>query len=178
MRIFFNQEPEDDVISILTFIEGFASEFCEEPIVIDSIKIEAIVQGMRNDFPHTDGMDNASVFKKAAHFITWFVAERPIMESFKNPALPSNILKINNYENSVVALLIGFAAIHGAEIHQNEKVIQLTNPIELSEHSFTDLVDAASSISPSIHFKLLAMLLEQLAYKTNPQCQYDVKPFS
>lgn len=180
MRILFNNDLEEDVVNILAFIEGFASDFDidSKSILIDSQKVEAIVQGVRRDFPHNDGLDNASAFKKIANFMSYFIAERPICESFKNSTLPSDVLKINNYENSIIALLIGLSALHGAEIHQNGKITHLTNPIELSKHSFVDLIDTLANITPLNHFKLLTVLLEQLAYKTNPTCQYEVKVFS
>ena len=172
----FNSEPTDDVVSILAFIDGFASDFCDEPISIDIQKIESIVQGIRRDFPHKDGLDEASVFKKIANFISYFVAEKPIHHPFKNSSIPERILEINNYENAIVALLIGLSALHESEIHQKEGDNKLlSNPIELSEHSFIDLIDAISNITPQNHFKLLTVLLEQLAYKTNPSCQYEAK---
>jgi hypothetical protein len=173
----FNNETTDDVVSILAFIDGFASDFCEEDISIDISKIESIVQGIRRDFPHKDGLDEASVFKKIANFIAYFVAERPIHHPFKNTSIPERILEINNYENAIIALLIGLSALHQSEIHQSKNVKTLTNPIELSEHSFIDLIDAISNITPQSHFKLLTVLLEQLAYKTNPDCQYQSKIF-
>jgi len=178
MKILFNDEPSEDVVTILAFIEGLASEFCPvNGISIDVQKIESIVQGIRRDFPHNDGLIESSAFKKVANFISYFVAERPILESFKESNLDSDILKINNYENSIVALLIGLSALHNAVIYQNGKTVSLDNPIELSKHSFIDLIDALANISPQAHFKLLTVLLEQLSYKTNPHCQYPVTKF-
>lgn len=173
----FNNETTDDVVSILAFIDGFSSDFCEEGISIDISKIESIVQGIRRDFPHKDGLDEASVFKKVANFIAYFVAERPIHHPFKNPSIPERILEVNNYENAIIALLIGLSALHQSEIHQPDNVKKLANSIELSEHSFIDLIDAIANITPQSHFKLLTVLLEQLAYKTNPECQYESKIF-
>jgi len=184
MKLLFNDKPEQDVVIILSFIEGLASEYCPgNDISIDVQKIKSIAQGIRRDFPHNDGLEQASVFKKVANFITYFVAEKPILETFKNPSLSPEILKINNYENSIVALLIGLAALHNSKIYKNEnssdkEEVCLNNPIELSKHSFVDLVDALSNITPQTHFKLLTVLLEQLSYKTNPECQYCPQKFN
>ncbi len=178
MKILFNDEPSQDVVSILAFIDGFASKFCPTKVIsIEVQKIESIVQGIRRDFPHNDGLSESSAFKKVANFIAYFVAERPILEPFKESNLPSDILKISNHENSIVALLIGLSALHNAVIYQNGKTVSLDNPIELSKHSFVDIVDALASISPQTHFKLLTVFLEQMSYKTNPHCQYKTEQF-
>ncbi|MCK9620553.1 MAG: hypothetical protein M0R47_08470 [Methylobacter sp.] len=178
MKILFNDVPNEDVVSILVFIEGIASKLCiEEGISIDVQKIETIVEGIRRDFPHNDGLSEASAFKKVANFISYFVAEKPILESFKKSQLPSDILNIRNYENSIVALLIGLSALHNAVIHQNGTTVTINNPIELSKHSLIDIVDALANITPLHHFKLLTVLLEQLSYKTNPHCQYQTTQF-
>lgn len=150
----------------------------DENISIDIAKIESIVQGIKRDFPHNDGLTEASAFKKVANFISYFVAERPIREPFIHENIPEEVLKINNYENAVIALLIGLSALHESEIHcadGNCKV--LVCPMQLSKHSFIDLIDAISNITPQNHFKLLTVLLEQIAYKTNPGCQYEAKEF-
>lgn len=173
MKIFFNNTPDEDVITVLAFINGLASNFCPaNGISIDVQKIESIVRGIRSDFPHNDGLNESSAFKKVALFISYFVAERPILEPFKESNLDRDILKINNYENSIIALLIGLFALHKAVIFQNEQTVYLINPIELSKHSLIDLVDALANITPQNHFKLLTVLLEQLSYKTNTHCQY------
>ncbi|NOX08556.1 MAG: hypothetical protein GXP22_03550 [Gammaproteobacteria bacterium] len=187
MRLLFNETPDHDVTNILAFIDGFAADFGIDVMLIDVPKIRTIAQGIRRDFPHKDGIDEASVFKKLANFVTYFVSDKPILEAFKytNGVLPDDLLEVTNHENATIALLIAFAALHGAEIHRKLEngedgelnVIKILNPIELSGHSFIDLVDAIAVASPSTHFKILTVLLEQLTYKSNPNCQYPTAPF-
>ncbi|MDO9254604.1 MAG: hypothetical protein Q7U54_03755 [Bacteroidales bacterium] len=179
MKFFFNEKPEDDVVAILAFINGLAEVYCPDTgISIDVPKIQMIAQGIRMDFPHNDGLEQASIFKQVSNFMTYFISERPILASFSNPNLPSEILKIRNHENATVALLLGFAALHNASIVKDEKTVNLSEPIKLSKHSFIDMVDALANITPSLHFKVLTVLLEQISYKTNPECQYTLHQFN
>jgi hypothetical protein len=177
MKFFFNERSEDDVVSILSFINGLAEVYCPDGILIDVPKIQAITQGIRRDFPHNDGLERASIFKQTANFMVYFIAEAPILASFSNSSLPSEILKIRNHENAIVSLLIGFAALNKATIIKHDKPVTLDKPIEISKHSFIDMVDALANTTPNLHFKMLTVLLEQLAYKTNPDCQYSTHSF-
>jgi len=36
---------------------------------------------MRQDFPHDDGLEKASPFKKAATFACFFISEKPVLDS-------------------------------------------------------------------------------------------------
>lgn len=45
--------------------------------------------------------------------------------------------------------------------------------IQLSEHSYIDIIQALCDLTPAAHFKLVTVLLEQLTYKSNPECQYE-----
>jgi hypothetical protein len=43
--------------------------------------------------------------------------------------------------------------------------------IKLSTHSYIDIIQALSSVTPVVSFHLVAVLLEQLIYKENPNLQ-------
>lgn len=179
MKFFFNEKPEDDVVAILSFINGLAEIYCKDSTIsIDVTKIQAISYGIRMDFPHSDGLEKASIFKQVSNFMTYFIAEKPILASFSSENFPPEVLKIRNHENAIVALLLGFAALHNASILKNGENVTLSEPIKLSKHSFIDMIDALANISPNTHFKVLTVLLEQIAYKTNPECQYNLHQFN
>lgn len=177
MKFFFNERPEDDVVAILAFINGLAEIYCPDTgIFIDVPKIQTIAQGIRVDFPHKDGLEQASIFKQVSNFMNYFISERPVLGSFSN--LPAEILNIRNHENAIVAMLLGFSALHNASINKGTETITLSAPIKLSKHSFIDMVDALANIAPNTHFKVLTVLLEQISYKTNPECQYALHEFN
>lgn len=49
----------------------------------------------------------------------------------------------------------------------------MENKIALSRHSYVDITDAFTGATPVTAFKLVTVLFEQMAYKTNPGCQYE-----
>lgn len=174
MRLFFNDDINDDMLAVLAILEGMGFNEKERMMDVDISKIAAILKGIRQDFPHKDGLEKASVFKKVATFLVYFVSEKPILSEIPGAEnLPQGILEIKNHVNTLAAILISFAALHEAMIHgQDGQEKCLTTKIRLSRHSLIDLVDALSYATPHSHFKIVAVLLEQLAYKSNPGCQY------
>lgn len=174
MRLLFNDDVNDDMSSILVFLEAIGFNEEKKKLSIDILKIRSILNGVRQDFPHNDGIKKASIFKKAAAFMVYFIAEKPIQSDITSiPNMPEDISCLPNHVNTVIAILIAFSALHGAVIHLNGTEKILNSKISLSNHSFVDLVEALSNATPSTHFNVAAVLLEQLAYKTNPDCQYQ-----
>ncbi len=110
--------------------------------------------------------------------ILWFVSERPIINPFKTDKLPENLLNIDNHQNAIIALFVGLKALYESSILQDDggKMI-LSKNLELSAHSFVDIVDALSRATPSTSFQFVSVLLEQIAYKTNNGCQYNPVKF-
>jgi hypothetical protein len=179
MRLYFNDDVDSDLAAIFVFLEGIGFNDSRKKMAIDVVKIRSILNGIRQDFPHKDGVEKASIFKKVAAFMVYFIAEKPIQSDITGiPNIPEEISRIPNHINTLIALFIAFAALHGASIHYedgSEKT--LSNKIKLSKHSFVDLIDALSSSSPVAHFKIASVFLEQLAYKSNPDCQYETFDF-
>lgn len=175
MRLCFNEDLDTDLTAILAFLEGVGFNDSVKKMAIDVVKIRSILNGIRQDFPHNGGLANASIFKKVATFMVYFISEKPIQSGITGiPNIPEEISRISNHVNILIALLIAFTALHGASIHYvdgNEK--KLVKKIVLSKHSFIDLIDALSGSTPVTHFKILSVFLEQLAYKSNPECQYE-----
>lgn len=92
-------------------------------------------------------------------------------ESTLGAALESRIGAVAD-QNIVLALRIAMESLHGATLQRTDgKTFELDRRLDLSKHSYVDLVDALTDATPD-HFKFVAVLLEQLAYKTNPRCQY------
>ncbi len=153
-----------DLRTIYELLNGFTAHWSDCSKEVDSNKVMGVVLGMRQDFPHVDGLHNASPFKKAANFLCYWVAAKPIHMDPKPMAHP----------NTYFALSVAIRSLQGAVLDGykpgDERI--LNRKIELSKHSLVDVVEALSTVAPASHFKVVTVLLEQMAYKTNPDCQY------
>lgn len=174
-NILYATNPDIDIVSLLTYIDEFTKSLGEENVQIDVEKCMSVLQVIRNDFPHKDGLEQANVFKKIANFVCYFIAERPIVSTFCVESVGESLSKINNHQNAMVALQIAIDSLHGGVVKADSKDRQiLKNRIQLSQHSYIDIIDAIRNISHVNHFRLLTVFLEQLAYKSNPDCQYKL----
>ena len=176
MRLTFNENLDEDLTAILVFLEGVGYNEGKNPVAVNVSKLTSILSGIRQDFPHDDGMDKASIFKKAVTFLVYFVAEKPLEdEKIGKLNIPKEIQKIPNSLNTLLAFLIAINLINNSQIeHPDGTSKELTNKIKISKHSLIDIIDALSNATPATHFKMCAVLLEQLAYKSNCECQYEV----
>ncbi len=174
MRICFNDDVDDDLATILAFLEGIGFNTSIKKMSIDILKIRSILNGIRQDFPHKDGIEKASIFKKVATFMVYFISEKPIQSDIASiPNMPTEISAITNHINTLIAVLIAFSALHEATIHGADGTEKkLINRLQLSKHSLIDIIESLSNAAPNTHFKMASVLLEQIAYKTNPECQY------
>ncbi|MDE0508335.1 MAG: hypothetical protein OXI17_06825 [Gammaproteobacteria bacterium] len=166
------EAAEKDRITLYGLLTGFCAHFPDHEFRFDDNLINGVVFSMRTGFPHKDGFDDASPFKKAAQFVCQWIAAAPISTTSTSPC---------QHINAVFALLVAAQSLHHAKLSNSgdaPKNTQLSEPIALSRHSFWDIVDALSTTNPAVGFKLVSVLLEQLAYKTNPECQYEVIPIN
>lgn len=177
--LIYNSDDIDDVINVLQFINDYTATLGLKDVVIDANKIQAIIKGSKIDFPHKDGIEKASTFKKIAHFVCYFVSEKPIAEAFPETAVGAKVVKIENHQNAMVALELAIAALENSTVLKLDPATKQTapfvvkQPISLSQHSYLDIIDALASSTPSTSYKLVTVLLEQIVYKTNPNCQYN-----
>lgn len=177
MKILYNDDNVIiDTISLLKYINEYTKALGVQGVTIDDRICEGILAGMRVDFPHVDGLEKASAFKKMANFMAYFIAEQPIQNPFPASAIGEALAKIPNHQNSIVALQVAIEGLHGAKIlDENGKTLcTLCNRIQVSMHSYCDIIEALQRISPATHYKLVTVLLEQMAYKVNPGCQYEL----
>ncbi|CAC9607351.1 hypothetical protein [uncultured Gammaproteobacteria bacterium] len=155
----FTGNNQTDYIAICTLIDSYAKAN-KIKINYDENKVFAIVNQLGVDFPCVDGLENSNVFKKAARFLCDFISERPISSSLG--ILDEDIKKISNYPNAVIGFHVVIVFLRGATV--GGKTVD--SPIQLSKHSYIDIINALSNIS-GIHFFLVTVLLEQLVYKSN-----------
>lgn len=173
----YNQRAEQDYNNILRYIDDFTSSFRDQLsidfIQIDTSALTAVCSGIRQKFPHIDGFENASAFKKVAYFVAHFMSRRPIRTKF---SIIDGISEEKADINAVVAFDIAIACLEGSKIVKKDGTTQtIEKNIYLSDHSYKDIIEALSvgEICPKHHYHILTVFFEQLVYKTNPECQYS-----
>ena len=159
----FRKGLAHDIRVLYGLCQGVGVQTPESKTFVNSMGIQGLLYDLYQRFPHDDGMDQASPFKKAAAYLCHWLAAKPI------------IMKPDPYGdvNAKVGLHVALRSLEGSSLTMNGKRHTITAPLELSEHSLLDIVDALTHCEkPVASFKFVAVLLEQITYKTNPHCQY------
>ena len=107
----YNGSYIKDVSNILAFIDGFSEKYNlniggATQMGVDVITLETVARVINDpkSFPHNDGIEKASAFKKVAHFMVWFVSERPIINPFKIKSKQAGNLPIYSGTDNPVSL--------------------------------------------------------------------------
>ncbi len=169
----FSDNETIDYCEIMALVDSFAKENSAE-IVVNEDKLFYMIKRIHTDFPCINGANNANVFKKSAAFLCEFVGEQ-VVENFEC-SMSDKLKKIANNGSAIIAFHIVTTMLNNATVQNGQESIQ--NPIELSKHSYIDIIDALSRITLQGSFMLVTVLLEQLVYKTNPSLQYDTNKLS
>lgn len=175
----YNSNPELDVLSILEYINTYTETIGLEVVGIDTVKLGKVCLRMRVDFPCSFGIEKASIFKKAAVFVSCFVEENPIdLKAFKDSNLNEHV--INKNPNAIIALDLAFKFLSLAKVTRSDGLtLIIQNGIKLSLHSYYDFLDMLSQdIELKTHFMPLALLFEQVVYKTHSNMQYEPIDFA
>lgn len=145
---------------------------------VDEAKFISVLQVMRENFPHIDGLDKSNPFKKVATFVVNFIAERPFSEPFPDSFIidGKQLNTIKNHQNAFMAYNIAVDSLVNAKIYQHgsETPLILENEIKISKHSLVDIIEALSTATPSTHFQIVSVLFEQLSYRANPDASYPL----
>lgn len=175
----YNTDQHIDELSILEYINSYTEEIGLQDVGINTIKLRQICTRMRNDFPCVDGIEKASIFKKAAVFVACFLEENPIdLEAFKSSKLRDDVIDKN--PNAIIALDIAFKFMSLAKVTRSDHLnLIIRNGIKLSMHSYCDFLDMLShGVNLNTHFMPLALLFEQTVYKTHSNMQYELVDFA
>lgn len=173
--VIYNEDVDTDEVMLLTYINEFTKAMGIMRVVVDPNIIRSILFGIRQNFPHNEGLEYASAFKKIAHFVVTFISERPIRRPFDIEVIGRELANIPNHQNAIVGMQLAIDNLHHAVIHLKDgSTLSLKNRITLSEHSYIDIIDALQAPTHMTHFKMTTVLLEQMAYKSNPDCQYNL----
>jgi len=176
-NILYSGDQHHDIISLFTYMDSFAKNIGLDKFDIDVGSCQSILIGMKQDFPHNGGLLKASPFKKVANFVTNFVASQPIKSEFPN-SLAINGHKLNeikNHQNAIIAYHIAVDSLENAIIYRGDTSIKLEHRIQVSQHTYFDIIDTLSNVRPVDHFKVVTLLFEQLAYRFNPQASYSLE---
>ncbi len=181
-NIIFNESKDSihvDFKHLMVYINDYCCGLGLDPNFqnVDTSALYNVLEQMRIDFPCTNGIDNASPFKKAAQFVCHFIAHNPVKKPFTKDMVGKDLAGIRNNQNSMIALDLAIESLYGATLDNGSgkgpnKLLK--NKIVLSTHSYVDIVQALSAVSSVTHFQLIALLFEQMAYKVNPTCQYTL----
>lgn len=168
-----------NVASMVVYIDKFAKELGLTELQVDASKLNAVASALiRPDFPHEDGLDKASPFKKAANFFVWFVAEKPILDELPPDSIGEDLAGLPNHQNAILAYHLAIDCLHGAIIYRGEggsvEEITLDSRIKVSYHFFRDFIEAYAQSVPSQDFKKVSLLFEQLAYRLNDSASYEL----
>ena len=168
----YTERPLTDVINILQYIDKFTLSIGFEDIQINSSQVVEVCVKMRQKFPHLDGLEQSSTFKKVANFVAWFIALSPVKSEFPANSITGLAGKYN--PNAVIAFDIAITCLENSTIHSITGDRIVSNPLYVSDHSYADIICALSQadLKPDTHYHLLAVFFEQLTYKSNPQCEY------
>lgn len=187
----FQGKMEDQRYALLRlldiFVDGYNLETNEvEGLHLDSEKIDSIIYYIndKKKFPHCDGLVSASAFKKVAYFTVVFIRYAPIeavifTDDQDEYYAFKHVLK--DYNPNVVFAVTAAITMLNSHVLQT-KTVRYTNhkKIALSRHSYEDILDALHTLENDLsvdalisHWHLVALLFEQIFYKTNPECQYD-----
>ena len=176
----YSGDPNQDLVNILSFINEYTKKAGILTVGIDEDKVRAVIQIINNEkeFPCVNGLSNASIFKKVAYFVCCFSAYQPLVNKFPEAIIGEDLYRISNHQNAMLAFFIAEHCLLNAKIFKASDVgvdlpCSLSNSIEYSKHSLIDIIEAIADSGTS-HFKLMTIFFEQLAYKTNPHCQYSV----
>ena len=102
-----------------------------------------------------------------------FAGEKPISTKLPADKFGGHWTNVADHPSAVLALEMAIESLYGATLTWEDGTHpQLTERIVLSRHSFVDIVDAIAGVSANTGYKLVSVLLEQMAYKENRNCQY------
>lgn len=170
----YNLNQSLDELNILEYVNTYTETIGLAEVEINTVKLRTVCNRIRKDFPCCDGIEKASIFKKAAVFVACFVEESPINPNgFEGSMLADSIIDKN--PNAIIALDIAFKFMSLAKVKRSDDVtLIIKNGIELSMHSYCDFLDMLSQgVQLNTHFMPLSLLFEQIVYKTHGNMQYE-----
>ena len=170
-------DPRCHAAHLALYLQGWAEGLDIPRIEIDLQGLDRLCAELAHpDFPHVDGLEQASPFKKVGNFFVWCIHHKPVSSPLPADLVGAEITKLPNHQNVFFAYHFATACLENATlIKRDGSEAKLVNRIRISDHSLCDLIDTFGSIVPYQHFKPVCLLFEQMAYKANPGVSYEEK---
>ncbi len=166
-------DPRCHAAHLALYLQGWAEGLNIPRIDIDLAALERVCQELAHPaFPHIDGLEGASPFKKVAHFFVWFVHHKPVIGPLPQDLIGIELSRLQNHQNVFFAYNFATACLQNATLQKADGEVKLVNRIRISHHTLCDLTDAFGVVVPHEHFKPICLLFEQMAYKANPKAPY------
>lgn len=160
-----------NVAGILNFINAFAKASGISVMDVSIPLINEVISFTNSGIVRETHM---SPFKKVARFMCAFSCMRPISTEFPEDVFGKEITSISNHQNAIIAFEIGRVALHGAQIFTPQKILIIKNQIALSRHMYRDTILFLASINERNEYvHAVALFLESLCYKANPNLEYS-----
>lgn len=163
------------------YLDKWAAGCGAQKIIVDQNRLHELVAEMQfavDNFPHKDGFDAASPFKKAGYFFVSFIAISPIVGLKFEPNLNANSQRIeysSRQWNVMVAYALVVDFLINATIQRTDGVsLKLTNRIKVSHHFYSETIEAFRDATPQTHYKVASLFFESLAYRVNPDVSYPL----
>ncbi len=168
-------DPRSHAAHLALYLQGWAEGLNIDRIIIEFEALDRLCKELLHpDFPHVDGVDGASPFKKVANFFIWCVHHKPVLSPIPAETIGHEMNRLPNHQNVFFAYHFATACLENATLQRKDgTVIKLKNRIRISHHSLCDLIDTFGTVIPYQHFKPVCLLFEQMAYKANPEAPYQ-----
>src|SRR4051794_26270879 len=115
-----------NLFSIAVYVNSFAKALGLTELNVNPAGFRSVAAALaRPDFPHREGLEKASPFKKAANFFVWFVASRPIQDELPLSLIGPELRSIQNHQNVIFAYHMAIDCLTGAELHKNGHIVSL-----------------------------------------------------
>ena len=176
--MFYYEDPDKIAYTIATSLDILMVEFGLKNVKMDRIAFSRLVHKLNSvkepdGFPHEDGFEKSSVFKKAAYFFTLFVAHKPLVKVTGVENIHEDIWKSGEqWLNIYFAYLLVKISLTGVSYQNRHGEVTLENQIVVSEHTRSDIIEAYSQTMISDFFQITCLLIEQMCYKVNNSAAY------
>lgn len=92
-------DPRCHAIHMALYLQGWADGVNIPRIDLDLQALERVCTELAHpSFPHVDGLDGASPFKKVANFFVWFVHHKPVISPLPEAIFGSELPRFENHQ--------------------------------------------------------------------------------
>ncbi len=176
----FHNNTNKDITSIVTYADVvFTNIYAsisarQETPDIHYDKLKVLVNELYEEFPNLP-ISKASAFKKSAYFLMKFCSAKPITSNFPSFGKYNtlDLQKYNNFQNEIIAFDFVRFMLEKSVIKKVTGDTILDHKIQLSSHSYEDLIQTLGKLNGGNDYVFLSLLIEQMVYRVNPKASYS-----